>query len=278
MTQLEQTPNMEATIVETEEGEQLPDQIEPDDIEILSFLQQPGKEKLSEEKKAYLRELLGTPGKWLRTDHPLYKFMDGLLSATFAHYIFTSKVVVKNINSSIRKLFRKEEEPAYDFTTLEDFLESQLQFYDRTFMDKIEKEMAENPLTGIDIKLMYKQMSLKEFVHIYTKFWGTWNPAYRHPNRMVYESLGGKDSPFVAPITTMGYNGIMHIMHPVALPLFIGYAKYMDQPVSELLTTKSLQAAGFFIVLAIPISIGKYLKKRNKDSQNDSSIPANPEP
>lgn len=250
----------------------IPEEVTPEDVFTLNDIPKESDEPLGEKQKTYLSRLMGTPGKWLRTDHPVYQLMDGFLSATTAHALSLPKFVGAHFFEPLAEKVAGRKVNLTQYGSLDRFLQEQLQNYNPEYHKKIQRDIRKHPLVGIAVKLMLRKVKTGDFLGAYESFWGSFNPIWRHPNRMFYKGAGGEEKPFFATVTTMGYNGFMHVFHPLALPIYLGAASQSSHP-EQFISEAAVRAGTAFAVLGVPVGVRKYLRNRKvKIEDVDKSI------
>lgn len=247
------------------------EEVTPDDVFTLAGEKDGLPQEITEDQRTYLSKLMGTPGEWIAQDSALYQLMDGLLSATFAHYLSLPKFIGGEIEGLIEDVFHKKIK-LIEGNAVDRFLQEQLQNYDPNFHQKISKDLKERPLIGIAVKMIYKKVKVGDLLGAYESFWGSWNPLWRQPNKMLYKGAGGKNRPFFASVTTMGYSGFIHVFHPLALPLYIAVGATSNQPLETFLLSMGVHQAGRFAVLGIPVGLKKYLKNRHENAEANGDV------
>lgn len=245
--------------------------------DIVISKQQEGKE--SAKNKTYLTKLLGTPGKWISIDTPIYQAMDGFLSATFAHALALPKlaeVLVKTLHKDITYAQLRDGKSV--FNDVDKFLNEQLSNYEPDFHIKSLKQIDRHKFVGLNFQMVSRCIRRKDFLGAYESVWGTWNPLFREPNKMLYKGLGGDEKPFFSTIATMGYNGLIHVVGPVGLPIYLGSSLATGANPADVLSYTAM-ASGAFMVLGIPVAIKKEMRNRSRMASripNSHSSKANP--
>ncbi|MCL4415850.1 MAG: hypothetical protein M1365_03985 [Actinobacteria bacterium] len=239
-----------------------PEDVKPADVLTLNDLGNLQEEytQIPDKQKTYLTRLMGTPGKWISQDTPAYQIMDGFLSATASHFLSVPKFIGGTLESLVSEKLGRQVNLS-EYGAVDRFLQEQLQNYDPNFHRKFSRDLMKHPLAGVAGKLILKRIRKGDLLGAYEGFWGSWNPIVRHPNRILYKSLGGDKKPFFSTVATMGYNGLMHVFHPVALPMYLGLASKSSNP-EQFMAESAATLATTFAVLGVPIGLRKYWRNR----------------
>jgi len=79
---------------------------------------------------------------------------------------------------------------------------------------------------------------------------------------MFYKGAGGDNRPFFATVSTMGFNGLMHVVDPAALPIYLGLAVETSSNPEEFVAKMAVGLTATFAVIGIPIGLKKYWVNR----------------